>query len=95
MKRRVSPFLRVDGAPHHVVNFDLGPVDIPLPDLLTELLRHHPADSILILRPLTKGEQTLFASTTNVGMGTEVVASSVIRSLPCRRRLQSALPARR
>ena len=42
------------------MNFDLEPVDnIPLPELLERLLRHHPPDEILILRPLTKGEKQI------------------------------------
>jgi hypothetical protein len=54
------PFVRYDGKPYLVVNFDLEPVDDrPLPELLDGLLAHHDPHDILLLRPLTKREVKL------------------------------------
>jgi hypothetical protein len=52
-----TPFVVVAGRPHLVVNFDLEPTNLPsLPEILEHLLAYHPAEHILVLRPLTTRE---------------------------------------
>ena len=58
MTRPRSPFVWHDGQPYLVVNFELEPAAAS-PDLLAlleDLLRHHPPQDVLLLRPLSTAE---------------------------------------
>jgi hypothetical protein len=55
-----SPFAWYNQRSYLVVNFDIPPTDLPgLQEMLERLLAHHPADQILLLRPLSTSEAAL------------------------------------
>jgi hypothetical protein len=54
------PFVRVNGQPYLVVNFDLQPDELPpLRDLVYQLLTCHAERDLLLLRPLSRAEARL------------------------------------
>lgn len=60
MPRRQPPFVWVEGQPYLVVNYDLDPTERqPLPVLVERLVAVHDEDSILLLRPLNRGERAI------------------------------------
>jgi len=49
----IPPFVCVEGRPYLVVNFDLEPKTLDLRDQFEALLRTHPQEVVLLLRPIS------------------------------------------
>ena len=55
----IPPFVRIDGKPYLLVNYDLGGQVIDLKAHLDALLDHLAPNDILLLRPLSRSEARL------------------------------------